>query len=162
MDGEEITTEITTYSPHKMVGGGEEDIDLSGRGIKKMKRKEALMACQRLGLTVDGTVKDLQDRLREYLNNQEEPHICHSCGGIRPSFGKKINPMLLKYAQWDIDSTGSFLELNGALFTKPIKTRVKKTGTALGFTFPKALMSYLNLEAGDAVQLIIMPDKQRK
>ena len=91
----------------------------------------------------------------------QEEAICNACGGIRPSFGGKINPMLLKYAKWDIESNGSFLELNGALYTKPIETRVKLTGTSLGFTFPKALMRYLNLEHGDAVQLIIIPDPQR-
>lgn len=94
----------------------------------------------------------------------EEPQdeaICNACGGIRPAFGSKINPMLLKYAQWDIEDNGSFLKLNGALYTKPIETRIRKTGTSLMIPFPIAVMRFLDLENGDAVKVIIIPDPER-
>jgi len=91
----------------------------------------------------------------------QETAICNECGGIRPSFGGKISPMLLKYAQWDIEDNGSFLKLNGALYTKPIATRIRRTGTSLMITFPITVMRYLDLEEGDAVKVIIIPDPER-
>jgi hypothetical protein len=91
---------------------------------------------------------------------QEQP-ICNSCGGIRPDFASKVNPKLRKYAEWDIEDDGHFLELNGALYTKPIETRIRLLGTSLGITFPKAIMEYLKLGAGNAIKLIIIPDPER-
>ncbi len=140
--------------------GGEEDIDLSGRGINKMKRGNAIIACRKLGLSVDGNVKDLKSRLREYTK-EEETHICNSCGRIKPSFGRNVDPKLLKYAEWNLSDNGSFLKMNGALFTKPIETRIRLFGTSLGLTFPKAIMEYLDLKADDAIKLIIIPDPER-
>ena len=48
------------------------EIDLSSRAIKKMKKADAIQVCRSLGLSTDGTVKDLKAMLTAYRNGTEE------------------------------------------------------------------------------------------
>ena len=95
------------------------------------------------------------------MDEDDHSVICRSCGHLREPENKNIHPLVRTYTSYKIDSENRFLELNGALYTKPIETRIRTIGTSLGFIMPKALMEYFELEHGDAVKLIIMPDRER-
>ncbi len=68
---------------------------------------------------------------------------------------------LKRYLDLEIDDTGTFLELYGSLMTKPIETRITRTGNSTGVTIPKAVVEYLGFDVGDPVKVIIIPDKER-
>ena len=51
---------------------GSPEIDLSSRAIKKMKKDDAIKACRFLGLSTNGTVRELKAMLTAYRNGIDE------------------------------------------------------------------------------------------